>query len=89
MPSHPHSRRNRQTAYRARMKAAGFVQISGWVHASQEADAMEYLAALRTSAHLTTGPLRDEATRQLVSVRQVLRAHKSERTESVTVNIRT
>lgn len=60
--------RNRQAQYRARMQADGFVQVTGWVHKSQESEAMIYLKLLRINPSLQPGPLRNPATGRLVSL---------------------
>lgn len=65
-------RRNRQEKYREAMKAAGFVQVTGWVHEHQQADAIEYLKALRLRDDLTTGSLRNIETHRFVSIRAAL-----------------
>lgn len=59
--------RNRQAAFRERMKAEGLVQVSGWVHPHQAADVVALMATLRRRDDLTTGPFRNPETGRLVS----------------------
>lgn len=54
--------RNRQADFRARMQAAGFVQVTGWVHRDQASDALTMLQRLRENRHLTPVSLRNSAT---------------------------
>lgn len=61
--------RNRQAAFRERMVNAGYVQVTGWVHRDQVADATEMLRRLKESPGLLPGPLRNPATGKLVSLR--------------------
>ena len=64
--------RNRQTAFRERMKAEGLVQVSGWVHPDQAPDVTKLMAILKKRDDLTTGPLRNPETGRLVSVKTAL-----------------
>jgi|EndMetStandDraft_3_1072993.scaffolds.fasta_scaffold415389_2 hypothetical protein len=66
------SSRNRQAAYRERMKAEGLIQVSGWINPEQAADLIELMNALRHRPDLTTGPLRNPSTGRLVSIRTAL-----------------
>jgi len=59
--------RNRQAAFRERMVTEGMVQVTGWVHRDQAADATELLKRLRECPGLLPGPLRDPVTGKLVS----------------------
>lgn len=62
--------RERQASYRQRLVNAGFVQVSGWVHADQAADTIQMLQRLKESPGLLPGPLRDPSTGKLVSARR-------------------
>jgi hypothetical protein len=64
--------RNRQTAYRERMTAAGLVQVSGWVHQDQAAEVLIYLRILKARADLWPGPLRNLETGRFVSAKTAL-----------------
>ena len=64
--------RNRQTAFREKMRAAGLVQVTGWVHSHQAADATELLRALKARDELVPGPLRNPETGRLVSLKRAL-----------------
>lgn len=54
--------RNRQAAYRRRMEDAGFVQVTGWVHRAQAADALTMLRRLKDNPALTPVSLRNADT---------------------------
>lgn len=60
--------RNRQADYRRRMEAAGFVQVTGWVHTHQAASVTDLLAALRADINCEAGPMRDIITGRLTKV---------------------
>lgn len=61
--------RERQSAYRERMVAAGYVQVTGWVHRTQAPEVTNYLRALKERPDLQPGPLRNPITGKLVSTR--------------------
>lgn len=61
--------RNRQAAFRERMVKAGMVQVTGWVHSHQAADATQMLRRLKEDPELSPGPLRNPATGRLVRAR--------------------
>lgn len=48
----------RQRSFNARMRAKGFVKISGWVHVHQAADAQIVLNNLRQDPELEVGPMK-------------------------------
>ncbi|MFC3705923.1 hypothetical protein ACFOOL_14290 [Devosia honganensis] len=54
--------RNRQADFRRRMEAAGYVQVTGWVHRDQAADALTMLRRLRENPALSPVSLRNSAT---------------------------
>lgn len=60
--------RKRQAAFRARMKAEGLVQVTGWVHEHQASDAIQVLRRLKKNEDLTPGPLRNTVTNKFVSL---------------------
>jgi hypothetical protein len=62
------SNRNRATAFRRRMADAGYVQVTGWVHRTQAADANQLLRRLKANPALQAGPLRNPETGKLVSL---------------------
>lgn len=62
--------RNRQAAFRERMVNAGFVQVTGWVHADQAPDTLHMLRTLKENPGLMPGPLRNPATGKLVSAKR-------------------
>lgn len=59
----------RQRAFKARMEAAGFVQVHGWIHRHQSGDVRALLHALQADPDLTTGPARSTCSGKLVKVR--------------------
>jgi len=48
------------------MQKHGLIQVTGWVHADQAADALLYLKDLKEHPHLIPGPLRDPVSGRLV-----------------------
>ena len=60
--------RKRQASYNARMRAAGFKQVTGWVHKEQSADAGWLLKRLKGNPDLRPGPVRDVTTGRLAKL---------------------
>lgn len=60
--------RNRQRDFRSRMEAAGFVQVSGWVHRDQQADTIQLLRRLKEDGGLRPGPVRITTTGKLAKL---------------------
>jgi hypothetical protein len=60
--------RKRQASYRDRMVKAGMVQVTGWVHSHQQADAVQLLRRLREDESLIPGSLRSTDTNRFVSL---------------------
>ena len=57
--------RKRQRTYSQRMRAEGFVQVTGWVHRTQAGDATQVLRRLREDPDLRPGPMRNTTTGKL------------------------
>ncbi|TIS45684.1 hypothetical protein [Mesorhizobium sp.] len=55
---------------RDQREAAGMVQVSAWVHSHQASDVKLLLAVLAKCPDLIVGPVRDERTNKLVSLRK-------------------
>lgn len=53
---------DRAKRFREAMKEAGFVQVSGWVPASQASDVTIVLDKMRRNPHLEIAVLRDTVT---------------------------
>lgn len=60
--------RKRHAAFRERMVAAGFVQVSGWVHKEQAGAAAQLLRRLKEEPALLPGPVRDTRTGKLLKL---------------------
>lgn len=59
----------RQREFKAKMAAAGFVQINGWLHRDQVGDVRTLLDMLKADPDLTPGPARSRCTGKLVKLR--------------------
>lgn len=55
----------RQAEFRKRMKAQGYVQVTGWVKANQASDVMILMKRLAESDELEIGPVRNVKTGKL------------------------
>lgn len=60
----------RQRAYRERMLAEGYVQVTGWVHSHQAGYVAVQLARLKRDPDLTPGPMRNTKTNRFESIEQ-------------------
>ena len=60
------SNANRQREFRKRMEEQGFVQVTGWVPASQMADVQSVMRRLRDDGDLEIGTLRNTRTGRAV-----------------------
>lgn len=70
MPDRKEQKRLAAKRIRDQRQASGMVQIAGWVHEHQASDVKLLLAVLAANPDLTVGPVRDERTQRLVSLRK-------------------
>lgn len=63
------SNAERQRAFKERMRATGFVQVTGWVRSDQAGDIAELMARLASDPDLEVGPLRSRASGKLARLR--------------------
>lgn len=68
------SNAERQRRHKARMAAAGLVQVAVWVPAGAVAEVNAMAEALRIHRHLIPGPLFDSVSGKLVSLRKAVTA---------------
>lgn len=56
----------RQAAFRRRMEADGYVQVTGWVPSNTASDIMEVMRRLRENSNLEVACFRDTLTGRMV-----------------------